>query len=58
MNIDLKQFVGFDKAVEYLQISPSTMRKYIHEGLIKCQKSRSGKLYFEKVELENFIMNK
>lgn len=58
MGIEMKQFCDFEKAVDYLQISPSTMRKYMRDGIIKFTKSRSGKIYFEKQELENFIMNK
>lgn len=52
------QYLGTKKASEFLDVKPVTLKLYVSKGMIKAEKSKSGKLYFDIEELKKFITNK
>ena len=55
-NNELKQsaFIGFDKACEFLDVAPRTLKGYIAAGTIPNIK-KEGKVYFELAELIEWL---
>lgn len=50
-----KEFYDTTEAAAFLNVSVITLRTYIRKGLIKANKSRSGKVYFQYEDLREFI---
>lgn len=49
-----KPFMGFDRACEFLDIAPRTLKGYIAAGAIPNIK-KEGKVYFERTELIQWL---
>ena len=47
-------FIGFDKACEFLDVAPRTLKGYIAAGTIPNMK-KEGKIYFDREELVQWL---
>jgi len=50
-----KDFFNTSEAAEYLGISIKTVYHYIHKQVIPYYKVQNRKVYFKKVDLDNFL---
>jgi len=51
---DINPFMGFDKACEFLDVAPRTLKGYIAAGTIPNMK-KEGKVYFDREELTQWL---
>lgn len=51
-----KQILSFNEAVDFMDVSKSFLYKMTSEGRITFFKPNNGKIYFRKVDLENWMM--
>jgi excisionase family DNA binding protein len=53
-----KPFLTIDEASKYLGISKNTIYQYTFKGKIPYHKLHGRRLYFNKNDIDNFILNK
>ena len=51
---DVNPFMGFDKACEFLDVAPRTLKGYIAAEIIPNMK-KEGKVYFDREELTQWL---
>lgn len=56
MENNSKQILSFKEAIEFMSVSKSFLYKMTSEGRITFFKPNNGKIYFRKVDLENWMM--
>ena len=54
--ISYKEILSFNEALIYLDISKSKLYKLTSNRLIEFYKPNGGKLYFKKVDLDNWML--
>jgi len=52
--VDPNPFMGFDKACEFLDVAPRTLKGYIAAGTIPNMK-KEGKVYFDRGEITEWL---
>lgn len=50
-------FLTLEMAAQYLGISPKTLFAYNHQHAIRYYKVRGRRCYYQKEDLDNFILN-
>lgn len=56
--MDKNSFITIYEASKFLCLSKSSIYKLVAKGKIKAFKPNGGKLYFRKIDLERFILNR
>lgn len=51
-----KEILSFQEAIQYLDISSASLYKMTSESKITFYKPNGGKLYFRKVDLDNWML--
>lgn len=51
----MRKYLRVNEAAEQLNVSPTTLRRYVKDGAIKCEKTHTGQRIFKQEDIDTFL---